>query len=67
MTLNCGKKQGLLVGMKLEVIKPDNLVQSVTVTKAEEERSEAAMNQDQKEAGPQVGWKLSTRSRWHAK
>lgn len=67
VTLNCGKKQGLLAGMELSVIKPENLVESVTVTKVDEERSEAVMTQiDEKEAGPQVGWRFSTRSRWNS-
>jgi hypothetical protein len=66
VTLNSGKKQGLLVGMALEVIMPDNLVESVTVTKVEDERSEALMTQfGEKDAGPQIGWRLSTRCRWN--
>ena len=61
VTLNRGKKQGLLAGMALQVVKPDNLVEAITVTKVEEERSEAVMTQISEEAGPQVGWTFSTR------
>ncbi|MEN6450205.1 MAG: hypothetical protein ABFC96_06925 [Thermoguttaceae bacterium] len=66
VVLNRGKKQGLLKGMKLHVTKPNNVVESVEITKAEDERCEAVMTQvGEKEAGPQVGWKLSTRCRWN--
>lgn len=67
VTLNCGKKRGPLAGLVLHVIKPDNIFESVTVTKVGEERSEAIMTQfDEKDAGPKVGWRLSTRSRWNS-
>lgn len=66
VVLNRGKVHGLLKGMKLHVVKPNNVVESVEVTKVEEERSEGIMTQaGEKEAGPQVGWKLSTRCPWH--
>ncbi|MEN6405273.1 MAG: hypothetical protein ABFC77_02260 [Thermoguttaceae bacterium] len=66
VVLNRGKVHGLLKGMKLHVVKPNNVVESVEVTKVEDERSEGVMTQaGEKEAGPQVGWKLSTRCPWH--
>ncbi len=67
VVLNCGKKHGLLPGMQLHVVKPDHMVESVTVTTAEDERSEATMAQIfNDDRPPQVGWKLSTRCPWHA-
>jgi hypothetical protein len=64
VTLNRGKKQGLLVGMTLHVAEPDNVVESVTITKVDDERSEAVMTQMEEEKGPRIGWKLSTRCPW---
>jgi hypothetical protein len=67
VTLNRGKKQGLLVGMKLHVVKPENAVQSAQITKVEDERSEAVMTQvGGNEERPRVGWRLSTRCPWHS-
>jgi hypothetical protein len=66
VTLNRGKKAGLLVGMKLHVIKPDSIVESVKITKVEDERSEGVVTQaGEDEKDPRVGWKLSTRCRWN--
>ena len=67
VTLNGGKKKGLLAGMKLHVVKPEHVVESVEVKKVDEQRSEAVMTQiGEKEAGPQIGWKLSTRCPWNS-
>jgi hypothetical protein len=67
VTLNCGKKQGLLAGMEMHVVKPDDIIGPVTVTKVEEERSEAIVAQSsEKEARPQVRWQLSTRCPWYS-
>ncbi len=66
VSLNAGKKQGLLPGMELNVFKPDNIVESVKITKVGEENSEALMTQvGEEELGPKIGWKLSTRAPWH--
>ena len=52
--------------MTLHVIDPDHIVESVTLTKVDEDRSEALMSQfDDDDPGPQVGWRLSTRCPWH--
>jgi hypothetical protein len=67
VTLNRGKKHGVLPGMSLYVAEPNNVVESVKVRKVDEERSEAVMTQiGEKEAGPKIGWKLSTRAPWHS-
>jgi len=67
ITLNCGKKKGLLAGMKLHVVKPEDIIGSVEIKKVDEDRAEAVMPRiGEDEAGPQIGWKLSTRSQWHS-
>lgn len=66
ITLNCGRDKGLVVGMKLHVVKPEHIVVSANITKVNDERSEAVITQvGDEEAAPQVGWKLSTRCPWH--
>jgi hypothetical protein len=66
VVLNRGTKQGLLKGMELHVVKPKNVVESVKITKTDEERSEGVVTQiGEKEAGPQIGWQVSTRLPWH--
>ena len=52
--------------MTLQVGKPESVSESVTITKAEDERSEAIMTQIGEDKGPQIGWKLSTRWPWHS-
>ncbi|MFH1038275.1 MAG: hypothetical protein V1789_06375 [PVC group bacterium] len=65
VTLNVGKDHGLLPGMELHVVKPDNIVESVRITKVEDEKSEGVMTQiGMEEECPAVGWRLSTRFRW---
>jgi len=67
VTLNCGKNKGLLKGMELHVVEPEDVVESVEVTKVGAETAEATMTQiGEEQAGPQIGWKLSTRFRWHS-
>jgi hypothetical protein len=66
VTLNCGSKKGLRTGMRLHVVKPEGIFESVEVKKVDEEKSEAVLTQiGEGEAGPRVGWKLSTRYPWH--
>ncbi len=66
VVLNRGTKQGLLKGMELHVVEPTDMVQLVTIAKTEDDRSEGVMTQiGEKMAGPQVGWKLSTRAPWY--
>lgn len=67
VTLNRGKKQGLLIGMTLHVAEPDDIVEVVTITKVEDERSDAVMTQTEDEKGPRAGWRLSTRCPWLSK
>ena len=69
VTLNCGKNKGLLKGMTLHVIKPEDAVESVEVTKVGAEESEAVMTQigEEEKVGPQIGWKVSTRCRWYSR
>jgi hypothetical protein len=66
VTLNAGTKQGLRIGMELVVTKPNNIVESVRITKVHETRSEAIMVQSgEEEPGPKVGWQLSTQAPWN--
>ena len=63
VTLNVGTRQGLRMGMELFVTSPQNIIESVQVTKAEETHSEGIMTQTgEEEPGPKVGWRLSTQS-----
>ncbi len=65
VTLDAGKDKGLRKGMKLHVVKPANLVESVLVTTVADSTSEAVMTQvGEKEPGPKKGWQLSTRCPW---
>ena len=66
LILAAGSEQGLRLGMRLYVIDPPGLVEWVTITKVETTRSEALMIQDESDAGPKVGWRVSTRPRWRA-
>ncbi|MHC4756090.1 MAG: hypothetical protein ACYTBP_13210 [Planctomycetota bacterium] len=65
VTLDTGKDSGLLSGMELHVIKPDNLMESVTIISVGDKKSEGVMTQIGKdEPSPKVGWKLSTQPHW---
>lgn len=65
LTIDAGYKQGLKVGMELVVTKPDYCVESLQITKVEDNRAEGIMMQIGEEAeGPKVGWRLSTQSPW---
>ena len=65
--LNVGTRQGLRMGMELFVTSPQNIIESVQVTKAEETHSEGIMTQTgEEEPGPKVGWRLSTQSSRYA-
>ena len=66
VTIDAGMKQGLLVGMELLVTQPENIVESVKITKVEDARAEAVMVQaGEEEPGPKAGWRLSTRAPWN--
>lgn len=66
--LNRGKQHGLLPGMELHVFDPDEQVDSATVTKVENSRSEAMMARPLgDEPPPRIGWKLSTRRFWQTR
>jgi hypothetical protein len=65
VTVNAGTDKGLRKGMEMQVVKPGNVVESVTITKVENNTSQAVMIQvGEKEPGPKKGWQLSTRCRW---
>lgn len=65
IALNVGKQSGLLSGMELYIIEPDNLTDSVTVGDVYNDHSKGTLTQFDKDAlEPQVGWKLSTVPRW---
>jgi hypothetical protein len=65
VTLKPGRKQGLLPGMDLHLLKPADYVETVRITKVEEEQSEGVMTQvGTDEPRPKVGWTFSTRCRW---
>jgi hypothetical protein len=67
VTIDAGTRQGLHVGTELVVTEPQDVVESVRVTKADESRSEAVMVQaGEQEPGPKVGWRLSTQAPWGA-
>jgi hypothetical protein len=66
VTIDTGARQGLRVGMELFVITPDDMVESIKITKVDEARSEAVMIQiGEEEPGPQIGWRVSTRAPWY--
>ncbi len=65
VTLNVGSTAGVRVGMELYVTQPDDMVESVRITKVDEDRCEAIMTQmGETEPAPKVGWRLSTLPRW---
>jgi hypothetical protein len=65
VTIDAGSQQSLRVGMKLFVTKPENIVESVKITRTDETRSEGTMLQiGEEEPGPKAGWQLSTRAPW---
>jgi hypothetical protein len=73
VTLDHGKKSGILPGMKFHVVSPANLFEDITITSVGEERSDGAITryypfgvlpsliQYSLESHPKVGWKVSTR------
>lgn len=65
VVLNRGKMHGLLPGMELYIIEPDHLLESVRVTKVEDERCEATIASFFNDApAPQPRWRLSTKQVW---
>ncbi len=67
VVLNAGARQGLQAGMELHVVEPANNVESVRITKVEDNQSEAIMTQmGEDDLGPKVGWRFSTRPSWSA-
>lgn len=68
VVLNRGKQHGLLPGMELHLFDPDAEIDSATLTKVENGRSEAIMAHPLgDEPAPRVGWKLSTRCSWRTR
>lgn len=65
VTLDKGKEAGLLPGMELYVVEPNNLVESIRVTHVEDHSAQGVMTEiGEDKPGPNAGWKLSTRPRW---
>ena len=69
VSINKGKKDGLTPGMKLYVMKPKNLVESMELTKVEETQSEGEFRiwelPGLRTPTPAEGWQLSTRPSWN--
>lgn len=66
VTIDAGSAKGLRAGLELIVIRPENLVESVRLTKVEEHRAEGIVTQiGENESDPAPGWRLSTRAPWH--
>ena len=77
VTLKHGSKAGLLPGMKLHVIKPFGVSDSIELTKVEEQQSEGVITRyytiynvkgvsgllPLPDRNPKIGWELSTRDR----
>jgi hypothetical protein len=62
VTLDKGRNDGVLAGMEFHVIQPDSLFETITVRSVDEQTAEGIMTQiGEDEAGPRVGWKLSTK------
>jgi hypothetical protein len=62
--LDRGTKHGLFAGMELHVIEPSDHLSSVKITAAELDQSKAILERIfNDEPEPDLGWKLSTRSR----
>jgi hypothetical protein len=67
VVLNAGASKGLQTGMELHVVEPTKKVESVRITKVEENQSEAIMTQmGEDEPGPKVGWRFSSSAPWSA-
>jgi len=68
LILDAGSEQGLKPGMRLYVVDPPGLVLSVRLTQVEATASTALAVEVQpgNRAGPQAGWRLSTRPPWRA-
>jgi len=65
VTVDKGRQAGLLAGMKLYVFKPFSVVNWIDVTDVRENEAQGTMTRVlEDEPGPEVGWELSTRSRW---
>ncbi len=73
VTLKHGAKAGLLPGMRLHVIRPDGVSDSIELEKVEEQQSVGVLTRypikgvvwgllSLLDKNPKVGWKLSTRS-----
>jgi hypothetical protein len=66
VVLNAGTSKGLQPGMELLLVEPKNKVESMRITKVEENQSEAIMTQTgEDQPGPKVGWCFSTRAPWN--
>ncbi len=76
ITLKHGAKAGLLPGMRLHVIQPDGVFDTIELKKVEEQQSEGVLVRYRLkgalgllsllEKDPKIGWKLSTQSSYRA-
>ena len=67
IVLNVGTNAGILPGMELHVVEPDDVVQTIEIKTVAKSQCTGVMTQmDDEDEQIQVGWKLSTRQRWNA-
>ncbi|TWU51424.1 hypothetical protein [Rubripirellula reticaptiva] len=64
--IDSGTNAGVLQGMELYVVAPNDVVESVIIRSVENNKSIGVMTQiDDDETAIKAGWKLSTRPRWN--
>lgn len=67
IVLNVGINGGILPGMELHVVDPDDVVQTIEIRTVAKSQCTGVMTQmDDEDEQIQVGWKLSTRPSWNA-
>ncbi|MBI2432577.1 MAG: hypothetical protein HYV26_06890 [Candidatus Hydrogenedentes bacterium] len=69
VTLNAGRKTGLLKGMRMYVVEPEDRYGLFLINTVEESSSQAVMSVHERQDGkvkhpPEKGWQLSTRRVW---
>lgn len=66
VTIDKGRKAGLLPGMELHFVEPADLVMSVIIKSVTEERADGIVTTiGEDRPGPEPGWKLCTKPRWN--